>query len=182
MVEAKPKFFKLVQQTVTVKNKNSQLVHSVDEVLELLLRRDVQGEIVVDDTEEIDHFRKYQSELSGTVTLCEQDLSDNFHETKTNEWNIPDEYLSIDVEKYLLERCNSEQEVERVLLELNEFNKRGLGVVLNLMIYLVDHFRENNIVWGVGRGSSAASYCLYLIGINRVNSLEYELDIKEFFK
>ncbi len=167
---------------MTVKNKNSQLVHSVDEVLELLLRKGTQGEIVIDDSEEIDNFRKYQSELSGTVTLCEQDLSDSFHEENTNKWNIPDQYLNIDVEQYLLERCTNDQEVERVLEELKEFNKRGLGIVLNLMIYLVDHFKENDIVWGVGRGSSAASYCLYLIGINRVNSLEYELDIKEFFK
>lgn len=171
-----------MQHTVTVKNKNSQLVHSVDEVLELLLRKGTQGEIVIDDSEEIDNFRKYQSELSGTVTLCEQDLSDSFHEENTNKWNIPDQYLNIDVEQYLLERCTNDQEVERVLEELKEFNKRGLGIVLNLMIYLVDHFKENDIVWGVGRGSSAASYCLYLIGINRVNSLEYELDIKEFFK
>ena len=74
-----------------------------------------------------------------------------------------------------------EKEPQRASL-LEEFKRRDLETVLRLMIYLVDHFKENDIVWGVGRGSSAASYCLYLIGINRVNSLEYELDIKEFFK
>lgn len=164
------------------KNKNSQLVYDVDEVLEMLLRENVKGEIVIGDSEELLHFNKYQTELSGRIKLVHEDTSDDFHERNTSVWNVPLEYLEIDIEKYLLERCITETEVERVKLELDEFKKRDLLVVLNLMIYLVDYFKENNIVWGVGRGSSAASYCLYLIGINRVNSIEYDLDVKEFFK
>ena len=31
--------------------------------------------------------------------------------------------------------------------------------------------RENNIVWGVGRGSPVASYVLFLIGVHRINSI-----------
>jgi len=48
--------------------------------------------------------------------------------------------------------------------------------------YLVDTLRSQNIVWGVGRGSSVASYCLYLIGVHKVNSMQYNLDIHEFLK
>jgi DNA polymerase III alpha subunit len=48
--------------------------------------------------------------------------------------------------------------------------------------YLVDAMRENKIVWGVGRGSSVASYVLYLIGVHRIDSIKYDLDIKEFLK
>jgi DNA polymerase III alpha subunit len=55
-------------------------------------------------------------------------------------------------------------------------------IVLKAMKYLVDTFRENNIVWGVGRGSSVASYALYLIGVHKVDSVKYELPITEFFK
>jgi len=167
---------------MATKNKNSQLVHTVDEVLGMLLRKGVNGEIVLNDSEEIEHFQKHSEMLNSPVVLTSEDLSDNFHEVKTNQWNIPDKYLNIDVENYLLERCTTQVEIDRVNTELAEFKKRDLLVVLNLMIYLVDHFIENDIVWGVGRGSSAASYSLYLIGINRVNSIEYELDIKEFFK
>ena len=47
---------------------------------------------------------------------------------------------------------------------------------------LVDVSKENNIVLGVGRGSSVASYILYLLGIHKVDSLAYNLDIKEFLK
>ena len=41
---------------------------------------------------------------------------------------------------------------------------------------------EKNSSWGVGRGSSVSSYCLYLIGIHMVDSIKYNLDIQEFFK
>jgi len=34
----------------------------------------------------------------------------------------------------------------------------------------------------VGRGSSVASYCLYLLGVHKINSLKFDLDIKEFLK
>jgi DNA polymerase III alpha subunit len=42
--------------------------------------------------------------------------------------------------------------------------------------------RANNIVWGVGRGSSVASYVLFLIGIHKVDSLYYDLPIEEFLR
>jgi DNA polymerase III alpha subunit len=50
------------------------------------------------------------------------------------------------------------------------------------MKYLVDTLRKNNVVWGVGRGSSVASYILYLIGVHKVDSIKYNLDINEFLK
>ena len=54
--------------------------------------------------------------------------------------------------------------------------------LLRYMIYLVDFMRENNIVWGVGRGSSVASYVLYLIGVHRIDSIQYDLDWREFLR
>jgi len=50
------------------------------------------------------------------------------------------------------------------------------------MIYLVDFMRENEIVWGVGRGSSVASYVLYLIGVHRIDSIKFGLDWREFLR
>jgi DNA polymerase III alpha subunit len=73
-------------------------------------------------------------------------------------------------------------EVARVTAELKLFKNRGMYPVLRLLIYLVDFMRAHNVVWGVGRGSSVASFCLYLIGIHRINSLKYDLDINEFLK
>ena len=74
------------------------------------------------------------------------------------------------------------EERERVMAELQEFQNRGMMPLLNFLLYMVDTMRENNIVWGVGRGSSVASYVLYLRGVNRINSMKYNLDYKEFFR
>ena len=54
--------------------------------------------------------------------------------------------------------------------------------ILQLLVYIIDIMRKNNLVWGVGRGSSVASYVLYLLGVHKVDSYKYSLDIKEFLK
>ena len=54
--------------------------------------------------------------------------------------------------------------------------------LLKYIVYLVDFMREHNIVWGVGRGSSVSSYVLYLIGVNKVDSCQFDLDYHEFMR
>jgi DNA polymerase III alpha subunit len=71
---------------------------------------------------------------------------------------------------------------QRVEMELALYEARKLYPVLQLMIYIVDTLRKNNLVWGVGRGSSVASYILYLIGIHKIDSVKYNLNIEEFLK
>jgi DNA polymerase III alpha subunit len=51
-----------------------------------------------------------------------------------------------------------------------------------LCIYIIDPLRKNNSVWGVGRGSSVASYVLYLIGVHKIDSLFFDLDIEDFLR
>lgn len=97
-------------------------------------------------------------------------------------WFMPEKYLSLDVRKELFSRCDNQEELDRINLEMDMYENRDLLPVLRLMFYLVDEFRKKGIVWGVGRGSSVASYCLFLIGIHRINSIEYDLDIHEFLK
>ena len=74
------------------------------------------------------------------------------------------------------------KEWQRVEEELLAFEKHNMINLLRYMIYLVDFMRKNNIVWGVGRGSSVASYVLYLIGVHRINSIQFDLDWKEFIR
>ena len=74
------------------------------------------------------------------------------------------------------------KEWNRAFEEMQEFERRDMKNLLRYMVYLVDFMRENNIVWGVGRGSSVASYVLYLIGIHRVNSIQFDLDWREFLR
>src|SRR5210317_1466253 len=99
-----------------------------------------------------------------------------------SEWFMPEKYKNMDIAEYLQSKCTTQEELTRYFEEYAEFNKRGMLPLLRYMIYLVDYMRENNIVWGVGRGSSVASYVLYLIGVHRINSIQYDLDWREFLR
>ena len=102
-----------------------------------------------------------------------------------SEWFMSDEYKDINVYEYVLGKAEipCEQHVQyRIWEELQEYDKRDMYNLLRYMIYLVDFMRENNIVWGVGRGSSVASYVLYLIGVHKINSIQYDLDWREFLR
>ena len=99
-----------------------------------------------------------------------------------SEWFMPEEYKAIDVQNWVLNKCTTDKEIARASQELIEFKKRDMNNLLRYMIYLVDFMRENNIVWGVGRGSSVASYVLYLIGVHKINSIQFDLDWREFLR
>lgn len=99
-----------------------------------------------------------------------------------NTWVTPIEYKSINILNYCLIKCSTDEQRDRVHYEIKLFEQRDMIPVLQHLIYLVDEFRKKKILWGVGRGSSVSSYVLYLIGINRINPLEFNLDIKEFLK
>lgn len=107
-------------------------------------------------------------------------------------WNIPDEYKNIDVQKYVKEKFEDEcikgdfDDVEiadrafKLLKELVLFKKYQLFDVVRTLIYIINKFETENIVWGVGRGSSVSSYILYLIGVHDIDSVQFNLDVKEF--
>ena len=101
-----------------------------------------------------------------------------------SEWFMPDEYKELDVEAHLLGKIGGKLTTEwaRCLEELEAYKQRDMYPLLRYMIYLVDYMRENDIVWGVGRGSSVASYVLYLIGVHKVNSIQFDLDWREFLR
>jgi len=100
-----------------------------------------------------------------------------------SEWFMPDEYKTLNVYDYVMNKAGDDlAELKRVEEELAQFKVRGMTNLLRYMIYLVDFMRENDIVWGVGRGSSVASYVLYLIGVHRIDSLKYNLDWREFLR
>tara|TARA_B110000503_G_scaffold62961_1_gene99571 strand:- start:1424 stop:1885 length:462 start_codon:yes stop_codon:yes gene_type:complete len=96
-------------------------------------------------------------------------------------WFIPDEYKNMDIEELVVQVC-PEENYNRIITELELFRKNNMIPVLLAMKFVVDTLRANNIVWGVGRGSSVASYVLYLIGVHKVDSVKYNLPIEEFFK
>jgi DNA polymerase III alpha subunit len=107
---------------------------------------------------------------------------EQFDTNLQNDWFMPDSYKSFDIDLYLLSLCTTEVETNRVLDELKLFVQYDMIDLLCYLKYLVDTMREHDIVWGIGRGSSVASYCLYLLGVHKINSIKYDLDIREFLK
>ena len=109
---------------------------------------------------------------------------DQFDKNLQDNWFMPERYKpkSFDIVEHLLSLCKTDIQTNRVLDELTLFVQYDMIDLLCYLKYLVDTMRENNVVWGVGRGSSVASYCLYLLGIHKIDSIKYELDIREFLK
>jgi len=102
-------------------------------------------------------------------------------EIEYSNWLIPESYKSMDIEGFLANICPKENQ-DRLLQELELFRKNNMISLLKAMKYLVDTFRNNSVVWGVGRGSSVASYVLYLIGVHKIDPIKYNLPLEEFFK
>ena len=153
--------------------------------------------VLCDESVDVNKFNNYADE-NGLPSLTKYIPLDV--DTKTfdgvcqGEWFMPQEYKDLEIEEWLFAKVmeqlqnpsskdvfNSAQ-WKRVEEELKAFEERGMEDLLRYMVYLVDFMRENNIVWGVGRGSSVASYVLYLIGVHRIDSIQYGLDWREFMR
>ena len=97
-------------------------------------------------------------------------------------WFTPEPWQSMDLGEWMISQCKTDAELERAAEELVKFEQYEMLPVLRHAIYLVDHFRKNKILWGVGRGSSVSSFLLYLTGLNRINPMLYDLNVDEFLK
>jgi DNA polymerase III alpha subunit len=104
------------------------------------------------------------------------------HDRRAATWFIPNGSENVDVRQLILSRCDTDIEKDRVNLEMDMFEDREMIQNLRLMLGLVNHFRKTGVIWGVGRGSSVSSYVLFKIGIHKIDSIKYGLDIKEFLK
>ena len=97
-------------------------------------------------------------------------------------WHMPESYRDMDIAAHVLGLCSTDAELQRAGHELMLYQERGLFDLLRYLTYLVDVMRDNRVIWGVGRGSSVASYVLYLLGVHRIDSMFYDLDVGEFLR
>lgn len=166
-------------------NKYAETVIDADMAVKILLSGISTDSIVTSDVEELTVFNANAEQVGITHKLKAETTGisiEQFHDENINHWNMPDCYKTIDVYEFLITKCKTETEIARVNEEYSLYKEYDMDNVLRFMIYLVDAMSTNNIVWGVGRGSSVASYCLFLIGVHRVDSIKYNLSIKEFLK
>ena len=125
---------------------------------------------------EFAELKPYLGDIGREYTLEEYDY------VNQQDWHMPDEYKTLDIPEYVLSLCTTQPELQRVGQELLLYQERDLFNLLRYLKYFVDTMRKNGVVWGLGRGSSTASYVLYLLGVHKINSLFYDLPIEEFLK
>ena len=141
--------------------------------------------VLCDPSNDIDQFNKVAEEhgISPLTKYIPLDVNQaDFDNALQSEWFMPEKYKKLNIHNYILTKTKDGEETERAALELAEFENRKMINLLRYMVYLVDFMRENGIVWGVGRGSSVASFVLYLIGIHKINPIQYGLDWREFLR
>ena len=169
-------------------NNYGQVVLNTDDIIQGLYSGKITNltDITLNDPDELERFRTAVKRNYNKFQSVEQYQLpsipvDQFDANMQKHWFMPEDYYPNLVEM-LYGMCETQEQQDRVSEELTLFIQHGMMDLLFYLKYLVDTMRSNNIVWGVGRGSSVASYVLYLLGVHKVDSIKYGLDIREFLK
>ena len=162
-----------------------RIIYSESDLCDLLMENvsDIKHDILVDHTVDFEKLRLAEFDTFDLVYNQECDLSiQQFDCQQQQNWFMPSHYQQLDIAEHVLSLCHNQDQLQRCGQELLMFQERNLFDLLKYLKYLVDTMRQHDIIWGVGRGSSVASYVLYLLGVHRVDSLYYDLDINEFLR
>ena len=166
-------------------NDHGDVIFSEEDVIELLYTDpdfDISKLYLSDIEKYCQSLKALGIDLPVINTVPKRPKPDVFDKENCDNWHMPDKYYQINVLQWLLDKCQNDEEKIRVQMEYDLFEKKKFIRVLQFLIYFVDTLRANNMVWGVGRGSSVASFCLFLIGIHKINPMLYNLDITEFLR
>jgi DNA polymerase III alpha subunit len=140
----------------------------------MLVDSSINIEQMVDFVDRMPEFIKHAGDPNVRMTVFDQQAQAR--------WHMPEEYKQLDIAEYVLGLCTTEAELQRCGSELLLYQERNLFNLLRYLKYLVDVMIENKVIWGVGRGSSVASYVLYKLGVHRIDSIFYNLTPEEFLR
>ena len=171
---------------ITNTNQYGEPIVNCNDLMELVYQGYDVNKVKVND-DRVEKYNTIIEELAldwpSLKKLTDIDIAiDDYDRALQSDWYMPDEYKQIDVEEHLRSLTKTQEEKTRVEEELVLYRKYNVLNVLKFLVYLIDTMRTNNIVWGVGRGSSVSSYVLYLLGVHKVDSIKYGLDITDFLK
>jgi hypothetical protein len=169
-------------------DKFGQIIYNESDLVSMIMRdatiESLQG-MLVEPGVNLETASAYLEQVPDLIEYLFTDADMNVEEfdaVKQNTWHMPDEYKNLDIAEYVLGLCDSDAQLQRCGEELLLFQERNLFDLLRYLKYLVDTLKSNNMIWGVGRGSSVASYVLYLLGVHRIDSMFYDLDAREFLR
>jgi len=164
-----------------ITNKFGQQIYSEDDIFSNIMNG-IDGSNFLTNNIDIDYINAI-AETSLVRQYSEPQLSiEDFDKQNQNNWYMPEEYKDLDIAEYILSLCNTQEELQQCGEELLLYQDKNLFNLLKYLKYLVDIMKENNIIWGVGRGSSVSSYVLYKLGVHKIDSMYYNLDVREFLR
>jgi DNA polymerase III alpha subunit len=170
-------------------NQYGELIYSEDDIFDVIMSgrpiNDI-NQVTVDSSVDLEKLLNLAVDVPSIKTwrsAQESQLTiEEFDHQKQQQWFMPEKYQQLDIAEYILSLCSTAEELQRVGEELLLYQDRGLFDLLRYLKYLVDTMKSHSIVWGVGRGSSVASYVLYLLEVHRIDSMFYDLDPREFLR
>lgn len=169
-------------------NTHGQMIYSQDDICDLVMQgHDLAAmkNVLVDDSVDLETAALLLDDIPKFVqynNLVEQLSTSEFDHRNQATWFMPAQYQQLDIAEHVLSLCSSDAELQRCGHELMLYQERGLFDLLRYLKYLVDVMTHNRLIWGVGRGSSVASYVLYKLGVHRIDSMYYDLDPNEFLR
>ena len=162
-----------------------QIILNEEDLINLIMQgRDLESVsgALVDDSVDVEAAAFWLEQVPKMTYWSEPDSQEVFDHVQQSTWHMPQEYKELDIAEHVLKLCSTEAQLQRCGAELLLYQERGLFDLLRYLKYLVDVMRDNHVIWGVGRGSSVSSYVLYLLGVHRIDSMYYELDVEEFLR
>ena len=167
-------------------NQYGEIIYNEDDLVDMVMRGitlDHLSAVIVEPGVSLEQASAYLQQVPELVEYAFTDMPvEEFDQFKQNIWYMPEEYKNLDIAEHILSLCDSDAKLQRCGQELLLFQERHLFDLLRYLKYLVDTMRSHNMIWGVGRGSSVASYVLYLLGVHRIDSMFYDLEPTEFLR
>jgi DNA polymerase III alpha subunit len=162
-----------------------RVVASYDQAIEVLMSGRDLNIVNVQASPELERYNEFCRMFDKTDEIIRPvepmaETPEVYHAHRSQEWisKVDSSQLWDD----LLAKCETTIERERFVMELEEFGKRGMIEVLVQLDAMIKELDSANVVRGVGRGSSVASFILYLMGVHFINPIAYNIDVGEFLK
>jgi DNA polymerase III alpha subunit len=160
---------------------------NLDDLLHQINIKDVPKVCVTHESSDIKQYNKLAPPSERITTKSKLNDLDFY-------WDIPEKYKTMDLKQHIIDKLLQLPEItslndheihdrlNRINVEYRGYKKLKLLPLLRTLIYVINTFHKDGVVWGPGRGSSVSSYILYVIGVHDVDSVLYELDISDFLK
>lgn len=156
---------------------------------ELIKGNQPAGTIVLADAHEVEHYNSapiYNGKyIFDTPIISDGDPSfdlmcEQVHTELQQVWRYPDIFEELDILDAVIDEDSTEEEIARLKMEYEYFLSIDAIPMIKYIMYILHTCVQENVVWGIGRGSSVSSYLLFKLGVHAVDSIKYDLDFSEF--